>query len=331
MAKQTIVIITDAWEPQVNGVVTTYKNLLKHLDNYNVVVINPSQFKTLPNPFYKDIPISLCSFRKMASCLLPFWRSGAKFHVATEGVLGLQAKRVLRSLGYAHTSAYHTKFPEFFKEMFHIPISWTRWYFDWFHRDSSIVMMSSQSVANRYPNWNCKVLGKGFESHFTFKDKSIKLRPVLLYVGRVSAEKNIEAFCSLNIDAEKIVIGDGPMREKLKFAYPDVYFLGYKFGKELADFYQLADVFVFPSKTDTFGIVVLEAMACGTPVAAYPVDGAIDQIQNGVNGYTDEDLEVAVQKALAVSRETTYNSVQNVSWENSASLQFIKYLEEVYD
>lgn len=325
MAKQIIVIISDAWTPQVNGVVTTYTNIIEHLSDYDVVAINPSQFKTLSNPFYKDIPISLCSFEKMWGILFPYWVQGAKFHVATEGVLGFQAKRVLRKLGCDHTSAYHTKFPEFFNAMFHIPVSWTRWYFDWFHRDSKIVMMSSQSVANRYPNWNCKVLGKGFDSHFTFREKTVKLRPMLLYVGRVSAEKNIEAFCNLKIDALKIVIGDGPMKNKLEFAYPDVCFLGYKFGEELAYYYQRADAMVFPSKTDTYGIVVLEAMACGTPVAAYPVDGAVDQIQNGINGYTDEDLEVAVNNAIGVSRETTYNSVKDISWQNSAK-QFIEYI-----
>lgn len=331
MAKsQIIVIITDAWQPQVNGVATTYKNIIKHLDNYHVVVINPSMFKTLPNPLYKDVPISLCSFKQMSRILKPYWLSDAKFHVATEGVLGFQAKRVLRMFGETHTSAYHTKFPEFFKEMFHIPLSWTRWYFDWFHKDSNVVMMSSQSVADKFPDWKCKVLSKGYDEYFTFRATSANIepmQPLLLYVGRVSTEKNIEAFCNLNIiNAQKVVIGDGPIKCKLEKKYPRVKFLGYKFGTELAGHYGDADCLVFPSKTDTYGIVVLESMACGTPVAAYPVDGAIDQIKNGVNGHTDEDLLTAVLKAMKVSRKTTYESVKDISWKNSAK-QFIEYLK----
>jgi glycosyltransferase involved in cell wall biosynthesis len=333
MAKPIIVIITDAWEPQVNGVVTTYKNIIKNLildDNRHVVVIDPSRFITLPNPFYKDVPISLCSYTEMHRLITLYHNHsmGASFHVATEGVLGFQAKRVLRKLDIKHTSAYHTKFPEFFKEMYHIPVSWTRWYFDWFHKDSETVMMSSQSVADRFPHWNCKVLGKGYDECFTFKFKSHNPNkiPILFYVGRVSEEKNIEAFCSLNIHATKIVVGDGPAKRKLVKKYPDVWFSGYKFGEELAECYQLADCLVFPSKTDTYGIVVLESMACGTPVAAYPVDGAIDQIKNGVNGYTDENLDIAVMRALTVSRQTTYESVKDISWKNSAK-QFIEYLK----
>jgi len=330
MAKpQIIVIITDAWEPQVNGVSTTYKNIIKHLNEHNVVVIDPSRFITLPNPFYKDVPISLCTYKEMYRLISVYRSMGASFHVATEGVLGFQAKRVLKYWGLSHTSAYHTKFPEFFKEMFHIPVSWTRWYFDWFHKDSNVVMMSSQSVADRFPHWNCKVLGKGYDEYFTFSPKSANIepmQPVLLYVGRVSAEKNIEAFCNLNINAQKVVIGDGPIKRKLEKKYPHVKFLGYKFGTELAGHYGDADCLVFPSKTDTYGIVVLESMACGTPVAAYPVDGAIDQIKNGVNGCTDEDLLTAVLKAMKVSRKTTYESVKDISWKNSAK-QFIEYLK----
>jgi glycosyltransferase involved in cell wall biosynthesis len=238
-----------------------------------------------------------------------------KFHIATEGTIGYQAKKVLERLGIEYTTAYHTKFPEFFKEMFHIPVSFTSWYFDWFHRKSKRVLMSSQSVADRYPEWNCNVLGKGYDSHFTFAGKKSRIRPVLLYVGRVSAEKNIEAFCDLTINAIKVVVGDGP-----------IMFIGYKFGNELARWYQTAGCLVFPSKTDTYGIVVLESMACGTPVAAYPVDGAIDQIKNHVNGYVDESLLNAVIKALEVSRETTYNSVKNITWANSAK-QFIEYIQ----
>lgn len=327
MSNKTVVIFTDAWEPQVNGVVTTYKNIIDHLpDGWNAYVIHPNFFTNYPNPLYKDVRLSFVREHYMKTLILNQLSLGeCKFHIATEGPIGYFAKKVLEKLGIKYTTAYHTKFPEFFREMWYIPVSWTKWYFDWFHKNSDVVFMSSQSVANRFPDWNCAVLNKGYDACFSFKEKSRRTKPILLCVGRVSYEKNIEAFCELNIDAQKLVIGDGPAKRKLEKRYPDVTFLGYKFGADLAAYYRNADCLVFPSKADTYGIVILESMACGTPVAAYPVDGAIDQIKNGTNGYTDHNLEVAVRKALKVSRKTTYESVKDISWENSAK-QFISNL-----
>lgn len=327
MSSNTVVIITDAWEPQVNGVVTTYKNIIANLpEGWNAIVIHPDYFKNFPNPLYKGIRISIATKRYMRVLIEEqLTKANVKFHIATEGPIGCAAKRVMDKMGIEYSTAYHTKFPEFFKEMYYVPVKWTKWYFNWFHSKSKFVLMSSQSVANRFPQWNCKVIGKGYDSYFTFSEKSAKIRPMLLYVGRVSSEKNIEAFCDLKIDALKIIIGDGPTKHKLEKKYDDVCFLGYKFGPQLAKYYKQADCLVFPSKTDTYGIVVLESMACGTPVAAYPVDGAIDQIKNGINGYIDDDLEVAVKKSIQVSRETTYNSVKDISWKNSAK-QFIEVI-----
>jgi glycosyltransferase involved in cell wall biosynthesis len=334
MSTKELVIITDAWYPQVNGVVTTYTNIISELPSGmfdKTTIIHPGLFKSIANPVYKETRISFCSMNRMMKMLYPFWIRGARFHIATEGVLGYQAKRVLRDFGCKHTSAYHTKFPEFIEEMLGIPTAWTRWYFDKFHRDSKIVMMSSQSVANRYPEWNCKVLGKGYEREFFYPrpDRKENKTPILLYVGRVSREKNIEEF--LNIDLpfkhHKIVVGDGPIRLELGKKYPDVFFMGYKFGEELGDLYRRADVFVFPSRNDTYGIVVLEAMACGTPVAAFDVDGARDQIVNGINGYIGENLADNIERCLDLDREKVYNTVKDISWKNSAN-QFIKYLEE---
>jgi glycosyltransferase involved in cell wall biosynthesis len=332
MAQTKIILITDAWTPQVSGVVTTYKNIIANLPiGYSIDVIHPGLFSWFNIPFYKSIPWARCSYDRMEHLLymrkLDWNIQGyfVKFHIATEGPLGFQARRALRTLQYDYTTAYHTKFPEFIKEIIGIPIWMTRWYFNWFHKNSKVVMCSSKSNAEENKQWNTVILDKGYDSYFTFKDKTI-FDPTLLYVGRISKEKNIDAFCRLDIPgAKKIIVGDGPYRKKLEKLYPTIKFVGYKFGKELAEFYQSADVCVFPSKVDTFGITILESMACGTPVAGYPVTGPIDQIVNGINGWIDEDLEKAVIKCLNIDREKTAKSVYDISWINSAR-QFVDYL-----
>ena len=342
MARTKVILITDAWEPQVNGVVTTYKNIIANLPDWvSFDVVHPGLFDFFKFPFYKEVPISFCSYKTMRKIIEEkdvYWHNqgyNTKYHIATEGILGLQAKRVLEKLGIKYTTAYHTKFPEFIKELYNIPIVCTKWYFDWFHKKSKLVFCSSESNAKENSHWNTSVLGKGFDSHFKFKEKCNDNRAVLLYVGRVSKEKNIDTFCELDVsgcvlpstEVHKVVVGDGPYKKTLQKKYPNVSFVGYKFGETLAQFYQAADVLVFPSKVDTYGIVMLEAMACGTPVAAYPVTGAIDQVKNNINGYVDEDLSTAVCFALNVERESVHASVEGVSWENSAK-QFVKCLVE---
>ena len=342
MARTKVILITDAWEPQVSGVVTTYKNIIANLPDWMTVdVIHPGLFGSFKVPFYKEIPFSLCSYAKMLNMIKgrdAHWHMlgyDTKYNIATEGILGLQAKRVLEKLGIKYTTAYHTKFPEFFKEMFGIPVMFTRWYFNWFHKNAKYVMCSSASNAKENSKWNSVVLGKGFDSHFRFNDKYRDNKVVLLYAGRVSKEKNLDAFCELDVSAcvaptaevIKVIVGDGPYKKKLQKKYPNIKFVGYKFGPELAQWYQSADVFVFPSKVDTFGIVILESMACGTPVAAYPVTGPIDQIQNGVNGFVDEDLSIAVCFALDIDRGTVHLSVRHTNWGKSAE-EFSRYVTE---
>ena len=330
-----LIIITDAWDPQVNGVVTTYKNLIQHIPPHiHVEIVHPGLFKNFAFPFYKGIQIALCNKKKMREILIDKHPSEiqVRYHIATEGVLGLLARNVLRSAKTPYTSAYHTKFPEFFKAMFGVPVWLTKWYFDWFHKKSKYVMCSSKSSAEENPQWNSVVLGKGYDyEHFIFNDRYDNRNKVLLYVGRVSKEKNIEAFCRLPDSNDfynytKVVVGDGPDRKRLQKLYPKIHFVGYKFGRELAAFYQNADVFVFPSKADTFGIVILEAMACGTPVAAYPVTGPIDQIIEGTNGSMCEDLYIAVDICCRIDRGNVYFSVKHINWANSAQ-QFINYIE----
>jgi glycosyltransferase involved in cell wall biosynthesis len=333
MARTKIILITDAWDPQVNGVVTTYKNILNHLpSDVSIEIIHPGRFTTFKLPFYKEIDIPLCSLSKMKKILYDITLYAnlqgynVYYHIATEGLLGLQAKRALRKKRQIYTTAYHTKFPEFIQALYKIPVKFTKWYFNWFHKHSKYVMCSSVSNAKENFQWNSVVLDKGFAEHFTYKKKKNTFTKTLLYVGRVSKEKNLEEFCRLDIlNTRKIIVGDGPSLKSLQEQYPDVEFVGYKFGKELVEFYQNADVFVFPSKVDTFGNVILEAMACGTPAAGFPVTGPIDQIQNGVNGYIDEDLELAVEMSLDISRQSVYNSVKNKNWQNSAK-SFLDYV-----
>jgi len=320
-----IILITDAWRPQVNGVVTTYENIIKNLpDGVSIEVIHPGLFKNIPSPGYKEVRLAFCSYKSMEKLLLNTTEQ-TYYHIATEGVLGFQARRVLNKHRIQYTTAYHTKFPEFFNKMYNIPIYFTKWYFNWFHSKSKIVMCSSQSNADENNIWNTVVLTKGYDSHFSFSEKKSASTKILLYVGRVSKEKNIDDFCQLEIEnIKKIVVGNGPYLPTLEKKYTDVEFVGYKFGQELADYYKNADVLVFPSNVDTYGIVILEAMACGTPCAGYDVTGPKDQIKNGINGYTDEDLELAVEMCFELDREVVYNTVIDKNWKNSAQ-QFVKY------
>ena len=187
-------------------------------------------------------------------------------------------------------------------------------------------MCSSLSSKLENPKWNAQVLTKGYDSHFKFVDKAPTDTKTLLYVGRVSKEKNIEKFCELDIpDTTKIVVGDGPARKSLEKKYPNVNFVGYKFEEELARYYQEADVFVFPSKVDTFGIVILESMACGTPVAGYDVTGPKDQVINDVNGYVSDNLMESVKRCLNISRKQVYETVRDINWVQS-SRDFVRYI-----
>jgi glycosyltransferase involved in cell wall biosynthesis len=334
MARTKIILITDAWTPQVNGVVTTYKNIINNLpSDVSVDIIEPSMFSGFYFPLYKNIKLCFCSQKRMRKILYEkkvFYNNqgyDVRYHIATEGILGLKARLVLSKLNIQYTTAYHTKFPEFIEIMYKIPLRYTAWYFDWFHKNSKLVLCSSHSNSVENNKWNTVVLDKGYDDVFRFYNKKPSTHKTLLYVGRVSKEKNIEDFCELDIlHTNKIVVGDGPYLKTLQKKYPDVEFVGYKFGKELASYYQNSDVLVFPSKVDTYGIVILEAMACGTPCAGYNVTGPIDQIKNGVNGYTDTDLELAVEMALEVNRHSVYNTVKHKNWVTSAN-QFIEYIK----
>lgn len=316
-----LALITDAWEPQINGVVTTLIQTVRMLRErgWEVTVIHPGLFKSRPMPGYPEISLTLnpWKLRSMLRELKP-----THVHVAVEGPLGIVARYTLKSWGWRYTTAYHTNFPEYAQTHHGIPQSAVIPLVRWFHQYSSAVLTPSQSTADKLAGWripNPVVWGRGFDtSLFTpIQHKNDKL--TLLYVGRVSAEKNIEDFLRLQKpDRRLIVVGDGPARAQLEQNYPEAEFVGFKKGAELAAFYQQADVFVFPSRSDTLGVVMIEAMACGTPVAAYRVEGPRDVVRPAVSGVLhSSDLEVCVTLAVGLDRVEVARDAQRFSWETS--------------
>lgn len=323
-----ILIVTDAWHPQVNGVVRTLSTLREHLGNngYEPVMITPEQFNSVPCPTYPEIRLALFPGRKMARTIESL--RPCVVHIATEGPLGLTARRYCVRRGIPFTTAFHTKFPEYVEARARIPAAWTYRGMRWFHRPSKAVMVATQTVEDeltRHGFANIKRWSRGVDtSLFKPRDKGFLdlPRPIALYVGRVAVEKNIEAFLALKDPKSKVVVGDGPQMDQLAKKYPDVTFVGMKEGEELARYYAAADVFVFPSLTDTFGLVLLEALACGVPVAAYPVAGPLDVIGDAPVGCLHEDLQVAVREALKASPDACLAHAHKYSWAASTA-QFL--------
>lgn len=322
-----IIIATDAWSPQVNGVVTTYRQMEKHLDN--CLFVTPHLFRNFPMPGYNEIKLSLVTPSMIDNIFSQY--DIEHIHIATEGPIGLAVRRWCIKNNKKFTTSYHTKFPEFVQAMYKIPAWLVYSYFRYFHNKSSAVMVATESLdrelkARGFKNtvmWSKGVDTDQFRPTLTEQDK-VK---TLLYVGRVSKEKNIEAFLKCQIpNSRKIVVGSGPDLQNLINKYKDsATFVGSKTGEDLTYYYNLADVFVFPSKSDTFGLVILEALACGTPVAAYPVTGPID-ILNPKIGAMSEDLEQAINQALTLDRYDCYKFTEQYSWKKVAEhfLQIIK-------
>lgn len=316
-----IVIVTDAWEPQVNGVVRTLKQTSNHLMEmgHEVFLLTPEGHYTIPCPSYPSIPLALFPGRKIARDLTTI--NGDAVHIATEGPLGMAARRWCIKHKVQFTTSYHTQFPEYVRLRLPIPINWTYAWFRRFHNKAVHTLVPTESqkqLLKRHGFNNVHVWGRGVDTAI-FKSNNpqqIDLpRPIALNMGRVAIEKNIEAFLSLDLPGSKVVVGDGPDLEMLKKKYPEVFFTGAKFGEELASWVATADVFVFPSKTDTFGLVLLEALACGVPVAAYPVTGPKDVIQHGHVGYLDSDLKTAVLKALTLNPLHCIAFAKQRSWQ----------------
>ena len=326
-----ILVVTDAWSPQVNGVVRTLQSVRAELEamGHRVDVISPDQFKSMPCPTYPEIRLALtASVGKRIEEAAP-----DAIHVATEGPLGLAARRYCIKQGLPFTTAYHTQFPEYVSKRTKLPARWFWRYIRWFHGPSKAVMVSTPTVEkqlhdNGLPHtrhWGRGVDLELFTANGPHHPAFEGLKgPVMLYVGRVAVEKNIEAFLTLDRPGTKVVVGDGPSLDALKLRFPAIRFLGKLTGADLAAAYRSADVFVFPSRTDTFGLVLIEALATGTPVAAYPVQGPIDVLTEEV-GCMDKDLAKATAEALKRDRAICAEYASHFGWAESAR-QFLDAL-----
>ena len=314
-------IVTDAWFPQTNGVVSTLAQTAAWLGRFGheVRIVNPRDFRNIACPTYPEIRLSLFPHGKVKRGILAF--APHAVHIATEGPLGLSARHFCVRRGMPFTTSYHTQFPQYLRARFPIPLGLSYRALRWFHGAARRCMVSTASVhrdlaAHGFENlvtWRRGVDTETFKPYP--KDFLALPRPIAAYVGRVAVEKNIDAFLAMEWSGSKIVVGDGPERPRLEAQYPDANFLGFRFGEDLARHLAAADVMVFPSRTDTFGLVNLEAMACGVPVAAYPVSGPIDVVENGVTGVLDLDLAAAAQRALDIDPQACRRRALKSGWD----------------
>ena len=331
-----VLIATDAWEPQVNGVVRTLSRTIAELRDmgHTVEMVSPDQFKTVPLPTYPEIRLAMNAYEPMQDRFKAF--EPEAIHVATEGPVGLAARRVCLEWSLPFTTSYHTRFPEYVSARLPAPLAAGYAYMRWFHKPSGRVMVATPSMRDElekrgFRNISPWTRGVDTEQFHPRREGEPDLfadlpRPVFLNVGRVAVEKNIEAFVSLDLPGSMVVVGDGPAREELEAKYPHVRFLGARFGAELAAAFACADVFVFPSLTDTFGLVILEAMAAGTPVAAYPAPGPIDIIPGSGSGACDADLKTACLACLDLDRGGVRAYAERFSWRASAE-EFLRNLQ----
>ena len=331
-----IAIVTDAWSPQVNGVVRTLQSVRTELERqgHEVLVISPEGFYSMPCPTYPEIRLAFARTAAVGKMLGDF--DPHAIHLATEGPVCLAARRWCLGRNFPFTTAYHTQFPDYVSARIGIDPEWIWRYISWFHWPAQAVLASTPSIATtlrehgltKIKHWGRGVDLAIFGAHVA-PDPAIRALdgPIQLYVGRVAIEKNIEAFLESGVPGTKVIVGDGPARATLQTRYPDAHFLGPKFGADLAAAYAAADVFVFPSKTDTFGLVMIEALASGVPVAAFPVTGPVDVLKPGI-GVMDDDLDTAIAAALKLDREACAAYGQTFTWEASAR-QFLEALAPI--
>jgi glycosyltransferase involved in cell wall biosynthesis len=317
-----VLIISDAWRPQVNGVVRTLETVSDHLlrDGCAVEVIGPDRFRSIPMPSYPEIRLALGGRSRLAEMMRRFEPDSV--HIATEGPLGWRARALCREWGWSFTTSFHTRFPDYLHARTRIPRSWAWAGLRRFHNAGRGVFAATRSLCEELTQQgftNVVAWSRGVDLERFTPDEPDPFpglrRPVFLYAGRVAVEKNIEAFLSLDLPGTKVVVGDGPQRAALQRRFPEAHFTGYRTGRALAAAYAGADVFVFPSRTDTFGLVLLEALACGTPVAAFPVAGPLDVIGDAPVGRLDEDLRAACLAALETDRSACRAYAEGWSWE----------------
>jgi glycosyltransferase involved in cell wall biosynthesis len=329
-----IALVSDAWTPQVNGVVRTLQEVKHKLElaGNQIVNITPDLFRSVPCPTYPEIRLAVGAGKRVTEMLADA-RPDA-IHIATEGPLGMAARSHCMSHHLSFTTAYHTRFPEYLHARFRVPTTFTYAMLRRFHALSAGVMVSTETIRRelaaqgftRLRRWSRGVDTELFKPDS--KDFFDLPRPVFLTVARVAVEKNLPAFLDLDLPGSKVVVGDGPLLATLKQRYPEVHFAGAQYGADLARHYAAADVFVFPSLTDTFGLVLLEAFACGVPVAAFPVAGPIDVIGDSPAGRLDQDLRKAALAALDIPPESCRQFALQYTWERCAE-QFVANLTPV--
>ena len=322
-----ILIATDAWLPQTNGVVNTLRHTVAALEaqHHQVELITPALFRTFPCPSYPEIRLSLLPGSEVQARLDRFDPDAV--HIATEGPIGVATRRLCIARGMPFTTSYHTQFPEYVRSRVPIPLNWSYAAMRRFHGAAARCMVSTASMQERLEARGFRNIvrwQRGVDTNLfrpRTKDFLPLPRPIAIYVGRLAVEKNIDAFLKMAWRGTKVVVGDGPDRARLEQRYPDAVFRGFRFGEDLARHLASADVMVFPSVTDTFGLVNLESMACGVPVAAFPVPGPIDVIQEGVTGALDWDLAAAARRAVKLSPEACRTRAEGADW-NASTRQF---------
>ncbi len=326
-----ILIATDAWRPQVNGVVSTLERMTHAAAELGAAFefITPQGMWSAPLPSYPEIRLAFPALGRIGQRIEEV--KPDHIHIATEGPIGWLTRRYCLKHKRIFTTSYHTRFPEYVSARVRVPEWLTYAGLRYFHAPSAAVMAPTPTISadlTRRGFARVRLWTRGV-NHAVYRPRSKRVldlpRPIFLSVGRVSVEKNLEALLSLDLPGSTVIVGDGPARRQLERRYPHAYFLGSKQGEKLADIYASADVFVFPSRTDTFGIVMIEAMASGLPVAAYPVPGPIDVVAPGA-GVLDEDLRAACLKALTLSRDQAREHSMHFTWRKSAR-QFLDNIE----
>ena len=329
-----VLIATDAWHPQVNGVVRTLTSLARSARSMGVTVdfLSPEGFPSIPVPTYPGLRLALPGRREIGRRIEQA-RPDA-IHIATEGPIGYMARAYCMKHGFTFTTSYTTRFPEYISARVAIPESWSYALLRRFHSAATVTMVSTPSLMTELMQRGFRKLGmwtRGVDTELFKPERAIDLgfpRPIFITVGRIAIEKNLEAFLSLDLPGSKVVIGKGPQEAELRRRFPNAKFLGQLEDTILAAHLGAADAFVFPSRTDTFGVVQLEALACGVPIAAFPITGPKDVVANNPIGVLHDDLRTACMGALQISREACRAFALTRSWENSAR-QFVGHLNQV--
>jgi glycosyltransferase involved in cell wall biosynthesis len=329
-----ILVATDAWHPQINGVVRTLTTLARAVRNRGATIefLTPDGFPSFPLPTYPDMRCAIPNAREIVRRIEAV--APEAIHIATEGPIGWAVRRYCIRRGLPFTTSYTTKFPEYISARLPIPESWSYAVLRRFHNASAVTMVSTNSLADdlkRRGFTNIGMWTRGVDTELFRPDRAIDIglkRPIFMTIGRVAVEKNLDAFLSLDLPGSKAIIGRGPEEGRLQKQYPDTTFFGSLSDENLASHLAAADVFVFPSRTDTYGVVQLEALACGVPVAAFPVTGPIDVIAGHPIGVLNEDLKTACLDALKISREACREFALTRSWDNSAK-QFLSNVSRI--